>query len=176
MANERILVIEDEKNLAKLLKYNLEKEGYRVSVCGDGEAGLAAFNKEKPDLVILDLMLPKLNGFDFCKAVRKESETPIIMLTARKEEVDRVLGLEMGADDYVTKPFSVRELLARIRVILRRASPKEEARKVLRAGKLELDLDAYEVRLEGRAIALSTKEFDFLKCLLQSRGKALTRD
>src|SRR4029077_2060566 len=104
--NEKILVVEDEKSLSKLLKYNLEKEGYRTIVCNDGEAGLAAFRKEKPSLVILDLMLPKLDGYEFCNIVRQDSKTPILILPARKEEVDRILGLEMGADDYVTKPFS----------------------------------------------------------------------
>src|SRR4051812_48464488 len=108
----KILVVEDERNLAKILKYNLEKEEHRVTLCGDGEAGLEAFEREKPDLVILDVMLPKLDGFGFCRAVRAGSATPILMLTAKKSELDRVLGLELGADDYVTKPFSVRELMA----------------------------------------------------------------
>src|SRR3989344_218888 len=124
MAAERILVVEDERNLAKVLKYNLEKEGYRVSLCGDGEAGLEAFRREKPNLVVLDVMLPKLDGFEFCKIVRRESQAPILMLTARREAVDRVLGLELGADDYLTKPFSVRELLARIKAVLRRTVEK----------------------------------------------------
>jgi DNA-binding response OmpR family regulator len=176
MANEKILVVEDEKNLSKILKYNLEKEGYRVTACYDGEAGLAAFRKEKPALVILDLMLPKLDGFEFCKAVRQDSRTPILMLTARKEEVDRILGLEMGADDYVTKPFSVREVLARIKAILRRVAGGEGEKTILRAGGLELDLDKYESRLNGKAFTLRSKEFEFLKCLFQARGKVLTRD
>ena len=176
MPKEKILIVEDEKNLAKVLRYNLEKEGYRVSACHDGEAGLAAFRKEKPDLVILDLMLPKLDGYEFCKIVRQDSATPILMLTARKEEVDRVLGLEMGADDYVTKPFSVRELLARIKSILRRTSPQEAPRGTLKAGSLELDVERYECRVAGKPVALRSKEFDFLKCLFLARGKALSRD
>src|SRR5690348_3444798 len=122
MANEKILVVEDEKDILRVLKYNLEKEGYRVSTANNGELGLSLFQKEKPDLVILDVMLPKLDGFEFCRIVRKDSKAPIIMLTAKIEEVDRVLGLELGADDYVAKPFSVRELLARVRAILRRTS------------------------------------------------------
>src|SRR6185369_13390810 len=115
MSGEKILVVEDEKDLVKLLKYNLEKEGYRGSTALNGELGLAAFRKEKPNLIILDIMLPKIDGFEFCRLVRQESKTPIIMLTAKGEEVDRVLGLELGADDYVTKPFSIREVLARIK-------------------------------------------------------------
>jgi DNA-binding response OmpR family regulator len=176
MANEKILVVEDEKHLSKLLRYNLDKEGYRVVVCEDGEAGLEAFKKEKPDLIILDLMLPKLNGFDLCKAVRRDSQTPILMLTARKEELDRVLGLEVGADDYVTKPFSVRELLARVKAILRRTSGSFPEKAVLRAGKLELDVEKYEARLAGKPFPLRSKEFEFLKCLLLAKGKALTRE
>jgi DNA-binding response OmpR family regulator len=173
----KILVVEDEKNLAKILRYNLEKADYRVVLCADGLSGLEAFSKEKPDLVILDVMLPKLDGFEFCKTVRRDSKTPILMLTSRKEEVDRVLGLELGADDYVTKPFSVRELMARVKAILRRASGAgTDERQVLRAGDLELDLDRYEARVGGKTVTLRTKEFDFLKCLFLARGKTLTRD
>ena len=171
----KILVVEDEKNLSKILRYNLEKEEHRVTVCADGEAGLEAFHKEKPDLVILDVMLPKLDGFGFCRAVRRDSATPILMLTARKDEVDRVLGLELGADDYVTKPFSVRELMARVKAILRRSS-KEDARAVLRAGALELDLEQHEAKLNDKPFTLRAKEFEFLKCLFQARGRVLTRD
>ncbi|MBI5622504.1 MAG: response regulator transcription factor [Elusimicrobia bacterium] len=176
MAAARILIVEDEANITRLLRYNLEKEDYRVAAAADGEAGLEAFRREKPDLVILDLMLPKLNGFEFCKTVRRDAKTPILMLTARREEVDRVLGLELGADDYVTKPFSVREVLARVKAILRRAAPAEEARAVLRAGKLELDLDRHEGRLNGRPFPLRAKEFEFLKCLFLAKGKVLNRD
>ncbi|MBI5630062.1 MAG: response regulator transcription factor [Elusimicrobia bacterium] len=176
MSKAKILVVEDDRNIAKVLRYNLEKEGYAVVSCFDGEAGLEAFRKENPDLAILDLMLPKLNGFEFCKAARQGSRTPILMLTARKEEVDRILGLEMGADDYVTKPFSVRELLARVKAILRRASVADLPADVLRVGKLELDLGKRECRLGGRPLALRFKEFEFLHCLFQARGKVLTRD
>lgn len=171
----KILVVEDEKNISKILKYNLEKEGHKALVFEDGESGLAAFVKEKPDLVILDVMLPKLDGFGFCRAVRAGSAAPIIMLTARKDEVDRVLGLELGADDYVTKPFSVRELMARVKAILRR-STKDDTRSVLRAGSLELDLDKHEARLNGKLFSIRAKEFEFLKCLFQSKGRVLTRD
>jgi len=176
MAAEKILIVEDEKHLVKVLKYNLEKAGYRVLVVHDGESALTSFKKEVPDMVILDIMLPRLDGFEICKEIRRESKVPILMLTARKEEVDRVLGLELGADDYVTKPFSVRELLARVKAILRRVSDKEDKKSLIRAGDLEVDLERYETRIGGRSINLSPKEFDFLKFLIQADGKALTRD
>ncbi|MEK7390136.1 MAG: response regulator transcription factor [Elusimicrobiota bacterium] len=176
MAGEKILVVEDEKHLAKVLKYNLEKEGYRVVIAGDGEAGLASCRNEKPDLVILDVMLPKLDGFEFCKVVRRSSRTPILMLTAKTSEVDKVLGLELGADDYVTKPFGVREVMARIKAILRRASDEGGGKPLFRAGELEVDLERYIVRVKGEPVSLSPKEFDFLRCLLQADGRALTRE
>ena len=175
MPEAKILVVEDEKALVKVLKYNLEKAGYQVVTAHDGEAGLACFQEEKPDLVILDVMLPKKDGFEFCKTVRQTSRTPILMLTARKDELDRVLGLELGADDYVTKPFSVREVLARVKAILRRAGEKPAAR-VVRAGALEVDLERYETKVKGKAVTLSPKEFEFLKCLLKADGRALSRD
>jgi len=175
MPGEKVLIVEDEKNLVKALKYNLDKAGYRVFACPDGQAGLEAFRREKPDLVILDLMLPKLDGIEVCKAIRRESGTPVLMLTARKDEMDRVLGLEVGADDYVTKPFSVREVLARVKAILRRAADRRPG-EVLRAGGLELDLGRYEAKVEGRPLPLTPKEFEFLKCLLQADGRVLSRD
>ena len=176
MSKEKILIVEDEKDLVKILKYNLEKEGYRPVAAFDGEAGLALFRKEKPDLVLLDIMLPKLDGFEFCKAVRQESKTPILMVTAKTEEVDRVLGLELGADDYVTKPYSVREVLARIKAILRRVGDTEEEKTFIRAGELEVDLERYVVKVKGEAVALSSKEFEFLKCLISAKGRVLSRD
>ena len=177
MATEKVLLVEDDKNLAKLVRYNLEKEGYRVVSAADGEAGLAVLRKERPDVVILDAMLPKLDGFEFLKIIRRETRVPVMMLTARKEEMDRVLGLELGADDYVTKPFGVRELLARVKALLRRATPSESTPGgVLRAGGVELDVERYEVRVRGKAVVLTTKEFEFLKLLLQAGGRALTRD
>ena len=176
MAQEKILVVEDDKDIVRLLKYNLEKEGYRVVSAGDGEAGLAAARKERPELFILDVMVPKLDGFELLKILRRESRAPVLMLTARKEEVDRVLGLELGADDYVTKPFGVRELLARVKALLRRAGPAEAAASVLRSGGIELDVERYEVRVRGKNVPLTTKEFEFLKLLLQAGGRALSRD
>ena len=174
-----MLLVEDDKAIVKLVRYNLEKDGYRVVHAGDGQEGLALLGKERPDLVILDAMLPKLDGFEFLKQARRDSRVPVLMLTARKDETDRVLGLELGADDYVTKPFGVRELRARVKALLRRASPAEAsspASGVLRAGGLELDTERYEFRVRGKPVVLTTKEFDFLKALLLAGGRALSRE
>ena len=173
---KRITIIEDEPDIARLLKYNLEKEGYKVQTAGDGETGFKIVKKEKPDLVILDVMLPKMDGFEVCRLIRAESRIPVLFLTAKKEEVDRVLGLEMGGDDYVTKPFSIREILARIKAILRRTSNPSPTEPAVRAGTLQIDLERYEVKLKNIPIALSTKEFEFLKCLIGEKGRVLTRE
>ena len=172
----RILIVEDEKDILRLLKYNLEKEGYTVLSASDGEAGLALARQEKPDFIILDLMLPKLDGMQVCRAVRADSRVPILMLTAKKEEIDRIVGLEIGADDYVTKPFSVRELLARIKSIMRRTHPQADETGAFTAGVLSVDFARYTVHLKSKPVALSSKEFEFLKILIQAKGKALTRD
>lgn len=173
----RVLIIEDEKDIARLLKYNLEKEGYGVLVSTDGESGLAQARKEKPDFILLDLMLPKLDGTQVCRMIRQESKVPIIMLTAKKEEIDKVVGLELGADDYVTKPFSIRELLARMKTILRRADPSTaNTDSAKRFGDLRFDPDRFTVTLKGKPVALSSKEFAFLKILIDAQGKAQTRD
>jgi DNA-binding response OmpR family regulator len=176
MADEKILVVEDEKDISKLLKYNLEKEGYGVTTCYDGESALAMCRREKPDLAIVDVMLPKMDGYEFCRNIRRESDVPILFVTARKEEVDRILGLEMGADDYITKPFSLREVMARIKAVLRRYASKKTPRAFIRMGDLVVDLDRYEVRVKGKPVAISPKEFDFLKCLVQAEGKAVSRE
>ncbi|MEK7384339.1 MAG: response regulator transcription factor [Elusimicrobiota bacterium] len=178
MPNEKILVVEDDKDLSKLLKYNLEKEGYRVHAAADGEAGLALFGKVHPDLVLLDVMIAKLDGFEFLRSVRHDSKVPVMMLTARKDEMDRVLGFALGADDYVTKPFSVREVLARVKAVLRRVGDQAQSPSipVLRAGELEMDVERYETKVKGKPIELTTKEFEFLKCLIQAGGRALSRD
>lgn len=177
MAHEKVLIIEDEKDLVKLLRYNLEKEGYLVKYSYDGETGLEMFRKEKPAVVLLDVMLPKIDGFELCKMIRQESQTPIIMVTAKKEEVDRILGLELGADDYVTKPFSVREVTARIKAILRRSGDKKSGKEqIVRAGDLEVDMERYETRVKDKVILLSSREFEFLKHLLLADGRALNRD
>jgi len=172
----RVLIVEDEKDILRLLKYNLEKEGYAVLTATDGEAGLAMARNEKPDFIILDLMLPKLDGMQVCRTLRAEMPTPIMMLTAKKEEIDRIVGLELGADDYMTKPFSTRELLARIKSILRRTRPAERDSGAFIAGTLSVDFSRYTVQLKGKPVALSSKEFEFLKILIQHKGKALTRD
>ncbi len=176
---QKILVVEDEKSLLKVLKYNLEKEDYSVFCAADGQLGFEIFEKSQPDLIILDLMLPKMSGLDFLKAARSKSKTPILILTAKKNEVDRVLGLELGADDYVTKPFSVRELLARVKSILRRSALSSEtplSSTMLRAGALEFDLERYECSVSGVPVALGPKEWEFLKCLSEAKGRALSRD
>ncbi|HVO33660.1 MAG TPA: response regulator transcription factor [Elusimicrobiota bacterium] len=172
----RVLIIEDEKDIVRLLKYNLEKEGYEALSAPDGESGLTMARKENPDLIILDLMLPKIDGIQVCRALRQESQVPIVMLTAKKEEIDRILGLELGADDYVTKPFSVRELLARLKTILRRAHPQDKSESHFRTGQIEVDFGRYTVSVKGKPVALSSKEFEFLKVLVLAKGKAYTRD
>jgi two-component system alkaline phosphatase synthesis response regulator PhoP len=172
----RILIIEDEKDIVRLVKYNLEKQGFEVLSASDGASGLELARKEKPDLIILDLMLPKIDGLEICRTLRQDSRVPIIMLTAKKEEVDRVLGLELGADDYMTKPFSMRELLVRIKNILRRARAEESSVEAFQCGDLKIDLSRYTVNLKGKPVSLSSKEFEFLKILIQAHGKALTRD
>src|SRR5262249_5468020 len=153
----RILVVEDEKDIAKLLKYNLEKEGYEVLFAHDGEAGLNQARKEKPDLILLDLMLPKMDGISVCRTLRQESKVPIIMLTAKKEEIDRILGLEIGADDYVTKPFSVRELMARIKSVLRRSQAEPMESGAGKFGDLHFDPERFTVTVKGKSAALSSK-------------------
>ncbi len=172
----KIVVVEDEKPIAKLLKYNLEQNGYIVLVAQDGEAGLALIKESKPDLILLDLMLPKIDGIEVCKMVRRDSSIPIIMLTAKKDETDRVLGLELGADDYVTKPFSVKELMARVKTILRRSQDKANPISTIHLGELTIDLERYEVKRGSKEIALSPKEFEFLKVLLRAQGKVLSRE
>ena len=172
----KILIVEDEKEIVKLLRYNLENAGYSVSTAADGESGLSSFRKLRPDLLILDLMLPRMDGIELCKVIRRESQAPILMLTAKKEETDRVLGLELGADDYMTKPFSVRELLARVKALLRRTREAGQPSGVVQIGKLRVDLERYEVFLADKPVSLSSKEFGFLKVLLQANGRVLTRE
>jgi DNA-binding response OmpR family regulator len=179
-----ILVVEDERDLNNLVRRHLEDEGHRVVQAFDGLAAVQAAQAERLDLVVLDWMLPRLDGLEVCRRVRRESIVPILMLTARSEEIDRVLGLEVGADDYLTKPFSIRELLARVRAILRRVElmraegggPDEEAPPALSAGPLRVDLGQHAASLDGRAIELTPKEFDLLVLLLRHPGRAFSRD
>jgi len=179
MSKELIMVIDDEEHILELLRYNLEKEGYRVIACETGEEGLKLLEKEKPDLLILDLMLPGTDGLDICKDIRRRDLTvdlPIIMLTAKGEEIDKVVGLETGADDYLTKPFSNRELIARIRALLRRTVRNSEQPEVINIGELSIDVGAYKVYKNNTEIELTNKEYELLKMLALNQGKTLTRD
>jgi DNA-binding response OmpR family regulator len=173
-----ILLVEDDATLAETLRYNLEREGYTVIGAGDGVTALELARQDKPDIVVLDVMLPRLDGFSVCRMLRKESAIPIIMLTARQDEVDRIAGLELGADDYLTKPFSVGELLARIRAILRRSDRSSGGadRDILHVGMIKLDAGSRRIWRNDAEIQLSQKEFDLLACLMRNRGLALSRD
>jgi two-component system response regulator VicR len=174
----RVLVVDDELPIVDLLTYNLKRAGYEVLVAGDGQEGLAVAQRERPDLIILDLMLPRLDGFEVCRTLRREQDVPIIMLTARESEIDRVVGLELGADDYVVKPFSVRELMVRVKNVLRRASPRpsEGAAQIVRAGPLTLDLGRHEARLGDVTLELTAQEFDLLRVLAGHAGQVLSRE
>ena len=176
---KRVLIIEDDRDIVELVRYNLANEGFQVSAAGDGSAGLAAVKKSPPDVLLLDLMLPKLSGLEICKEIRRDAalnRLPILMLTARGDEADRVVGLEMGADDYVTKPFSPRELVARVKALLRRAEPPDEAARPIEAGRLEIDPSAYRVTRAGKPVTLSTLEFRLLYFLASRPNRVFTRD
>lgn len=170
----RILIVEDDPAIVELIVYHLEKEGHETLHAGDGRAALKAFEEHRPDLILLDIMLPELNGFDVCRRIRKTSTVPIIMLTAKDQEDDRVHGFQAGADDYVPKPFSPRELLARIAAVLRRSHPEDGEELV--SSELRLDLKRRRVTLKGETIELTPKEFDLLKALMVRRGEPLTRN
>ncbi|HXE75199.1 MAG TPA: response regulator transcription factor [Candidatus Xenobia bacterium] len=175
----RILIIEDDKDIVELVRYNLEKDDFQVTAVGDGVSGLAQVKKSPPDLLLLDLMLPKLSGLEICKEIRRDAalnRLPILMLTARGDEADRVVGLELGADDYVTKPFSPRELVARVKALLRRAEPAGEPAKVIEVGKLVIDPASYRVTRAGKAVTLSTLEFRLLYYLASRPNKVFSRD
>jgi two-component system, OmpR family, response regulator RegX3 len=175
----RVLLVEDEPSLTESISYNLAREGFSVSTAGDGEVALERFRTDRPSIVILDLMLPKLSGLDVCRAIRGESSIPILMLTAKDSEADKVAGLELGADDYVTKPFSMRELVSRVRAHLRRTAmsrgPTASGDGVLRGGPVELDPERHEATVRGRAVTFTPKEFDLLEILLTRKGRLLTR-
>lgn len=176
---EKILVVDDEVSIVDILKYNLEKEGYRPITAYDGYQAAELFEKEAPALVILDVMMPGMDGFQVCRKIRESSNVPIIMLTARAEEMDTVLGLEMGADDYMTKPFSVRELMARIRTSLRRfaalTQQNESGNESFTAGELTLDVDRFAVRKKGKTIDLTQRETELLKFFMSRRGQVFSR-
>lgn len=174
---KKILVVDDEPTLLATLKYNLEREQYQVITASDGPAALDAARGARPDLILLDIMLPGLDGIEVCRILRKDMNTPIIMLTARGTEVDKVVGLEIGADDYVTKPFSTRELLARVRAQLRRAeSAASESVGSVSVGDLRVDGDRHQAFKDGVALQLKPREFDLLAFLLRNRGRAFTRE
>jgi DNA-binding response OmpR family regulator len=173
-----ILLVDDEDSVQKLLTYPLERDGFRVVAARDGEEALQRFAAEPVDLVVLDIMLPKLDGLEVCKRLRAESSVPIIMLTARDDEFDTVLGLELGADDYITKPFSIREFRSRVRALLRRAGTAQRAREtgeVLEAGPLRIDPDRRTAQLDGKAIELTYVEFELLRTLAASPGRVFSR-
>ncbi len=177
----KILIVEDERKIARFLELELKHEGYEVETAGDGRTGLDMALTHAPDLLVLDLMLPELSGIEVCRRLRHESDVPIIMLTAKDDVSDKVMGLDMGADDYMTKPFAIEELLARIRVALRKpreqaAAPAAEETSVLRAGPLSLDPERYAVQYGDEPVTLTKKEFDLLKYLMENKGKAVTRD
>jgi DNA-binding response OmpR family regulator len=183
---EKILVVEDELTLQETLAYNLKRQGYDVETAGDGPSALTTARQSHPDLILLDIMLPGLDGFEVCRILRQEMNTPILMLTARDDEIDRVVGLEVGADDYLTKPFSMRELMARVKALLRRVRLiREEIEtppatpvtiQALVFGNLVIDIERREVRFEGQPLALKPKEYELLLYFAQNRGKVLTRD
>ena len=172
---DRVLVVDDDREIVRTVRAYLEESGYEVSSAYDGRTALTVFRNEKPDIMVLDLMMPEMNGFDVAKAVRKESDAPIIMLTARVDETDKLIGLELGADDYVTKPFSPRELVARVKVILRRTRGQTTRQDIVRVGALALDNDAHAVTLSGNPIDLTPTEFDLLKAFMQNTARVMTR-
>ncbi len=178
---KRVLVIEDEVSISDIIRFNLTKEGYDVITAYDGRDGLEKALSQSPDLILLDIMLPYMDGFEVCRRVREKSSVPIIMLTAKEEEVDKVLGLELGADDYITKPFGMRELVARIKSNLRRTdmifpAGSEKTDEIRSFGSLELDLGRYEVRKNGVALDLTLREFELLKYLAEREGRVFSRE
>lgn len=172
---QRILVVDDELAILELVSFNLRREGYDVITAADGKSALEVFAAEKPDLVVLDLMIPEPDGYEVCRIIRAQSAVPVIMLTARGEEQDRVRGLDLGADDYVVKPFSPRELLARVRAVLRRSPVVQEGDRLV-AGELVIDSERHQVTIAGEPVELTPKEFDLLKMLAENAGRALERD
>ncbi len=172
----KILAVDDEQNILELVKLYLTREGYQVETVSRGNEALPKLSQINPDLVILDLMLPDTDGFAVCQQIRKKSQVPILMLTARREDVDKIVGLEMGADDYLTKPFNPRELIARIKAVLRRYQTGQKAGEIIKLGKLRIDLDAHEVSIEVKRLPLRTKEFALLATLAQNAGSVFSRE
>jgi len=176
---KRVLIIEDDRDIVELVRYNLANEGFQVNAAFDGSSGLSTLKKTPPDLLLLDLMLPKMSGLDICREIRKDeslNRLPVLMLTARGDEADRVVGLEMGADDYVTKPFSPRELAARVKALLRRAEPAGEVERAIEVGRLLIDPSSYRVMRAGKPLTLSTLEFRLIYYLAARPNRVFTRD
>lgn len=177
--SKKILIVDDEKNIVDILKFNLQKEGFDTIEAYDGEQAIELVGVHNPDLILLDIMLPKADGFTVCRKIRQTHSTPILMLTAKEEEVDKVLGLELGADDYITKPFSPRELMARIKANLRRTVNEEAVKSsgsVLKFGNLIIDIDRYEVKREDSVIELTLREFELVKFLAIQQGQIFSRE
>lgn len=175
MARNKVLVVDDEKKIVDIVKAYLEKDGYKVVVAYDGREALTMARGQSPDLIILDLMLPEVSGWDVCRTLRAESKVPIIMLTARDEDTDKIVGLELGADDYVTKPFNPKELLSRVRAVLRRVEGTSEKRKIVEFAELSIDLERHEVRRGNELIELTPTEFELLKVLAEAPGRVFSR-
>ena len=175
MINKKVLVVDDEKKIVDIVTAYLEKDGYKVISAYDGKTAVDMARNRAPDIIILDLMLPEISGWDVCRILRAESSVPIIMLTARDEDTDKIVGLELGADDYVVKPFNPKELIARIRAVLRRGSRADIEKRVIEIGDLSIDMEKYEVRRGGRLIALTRTEFELLSVLAESPGRVYSR-
>lgn len=171
----KILIVEDEAPLAETVAYNLREEGYKVCIAGDGISALDMLKQEKPDLALLDVMLPGIDGLEVCRLIRRESDMPVIMLTAKSREVDKVVGLEVGADDYITKPFGMMELIARVRAALRRSRGQSKTSDILSAHGLELDTSRHMVKICGNEVDLRPKEFELLYVLMSNRGRVMER-
>jgi DNA-binding response OmpR family regulator len=172
---QKILVVDDELDIVKVVRAYLEQSGFQVITATDGKQALAVFRHERPDLIVLDLNLPVVDGLDVCRTIRRESNVPIIMLTARVEETDRLIGLEIGADDYIVKPFSPREVVARVRTVLRRSAPAPEQPSLIAIGNLTIDPPKHEVQLQGRSIDLTPSEFNILLAMASHPGRAFSR-
>ena len=177
MANEKILIVDDDKNICELLRLYLNKEGYQISLAHDGQAAVDTFEQQHPDLVLLDVMMPKMDGWEVCRRIRAAGDTPVIMLTAKGETFDKVLGLELGADDYVVKPFDAKEVVARIKAVLRRCSAGEENRDgIIRYDNLSVDMSRYELKVKDKVVDAPPKELELLSFLASHPNRVFTRD
>ena len=179
MADEKVLIVDDEEHIVELLQFNLINAGYKVITANNGLDALKKVKEHKPDLLLLDLMLPGMDGLDVCKEIKRNKETSktsIIMLTAKSEELDKILGLELGADDYITKPFSIRELLARVKAVLRRSNSDEISEEIYELGRLKVDFERHEVLINNEKVELTLKEFELLEILIKNKGKILRRE